>query len=162
MPLVGGLRDRMVIESLGKHITGELTTLGWFDSGREHNPVVVVSGFPNDTDEVALNTIAYSVEDASGEGAEMGSRAEVHETFFFMDFFAQDDSLGWHLSGDVYSFLKRNPILDIFDYNTAGDPVDFQVELLDVDRRKPSRAVNAWQRHWFTVSFMAEDFRDNA
>lgn len=162
MPLVGGLRDRMVIESLGNHITEELTTLGWFDAGREHNPIVVTTGFPNDTAEVALNTIAYSVEEAAGRDEEMGTRAEVHETSFFVDFFAQDDSIGWHLSGDVYSFLKRNPVLDVFDYATGGDPVDFQVELMEVDRRKPSRAVNAWQRHWFTVSFIAEDFRANA
>lgn len=162
MVLVGGLRDRMVIESLSNHITDELTTLGWFDAGREHEPIVVVTGFPNDTDDVELNTIAFSVEEAMGEDQELGSKSEIHQTSFFVDMFMENDSVGWHLSGDVYYFLKKNPHLDIFDYSTGGNPVDFQAELMDVDRRKPTRAVSAWQRHWFTVSFIAEDTRSNA
>lgn len=160
--LVGGLRDRMVIESLGNHIQGELTTLGWFAGGRDHEPITVITGFPNDTDDVALNTLAFSVEDADGEDMELGSKAEIHSTAFFVDMFMEDDSVGWHLSGDIYAFLKKNPHLDVFDYGTGGNPVDFQVELMDVSRRKPTRAVNSWQRHWFTVSFVAEDDRSNA
>jgi hypothetical protein len=162
MPLEGGLRDRMVIESLGNHIQTHLTALGWFDPLREHKPINVISGFPNDTDEVELNTMAFSVENAFGEDMEMGSDAEVHQTAFFVDMFMEDDAVGWHLSGDVYFFLKKNRHLDVFDYSTGGNPVDFKVELMDIDRRKPVRAVNAWQRHWFTVSFVAEDDRTNA
>ena len=162
MVLEGGLRDRMVIESLSNHIETHLDSLGWFDAGREHLPITLVSGFPNDTDEVALNTIAFSVEEASGEDLELGSKAETHQTTFFVDMFMQDDSIGWHVSGDIYFFLKKNPHLDVYDYSAVGDPVDFQVELMEIDRRKPSRATNAWQRHWFTVSFVAEDYRSNA
>lgn len=161
MPLTGGLRDRMLIESLGNHIQAELTTLGWFDSGREHRPISLRTGFPTDTDEVELNTIAFSVEDAAGDDTEMGTNAEVHATAFYVDMFMEDDSVGWHVSGDIYAFLKKNRVLDIYDYSTTGDPVDFQVELLDVDRRKPPRATNPWQRHWFTVSCIAEDYRAN-
>lgn len=160
--LEGGLRDRMLIESLGNHIQAELTTLGWFAAGREHLPINVISGFPNDTDEVQLNTIAFSVDTARGDDLEMGSLAETHRTAFFVDMFMEDDSVGWHLSGDIYSFLRKNRALDIHDYSAIGDPVDFQVEILEVDRRKPARAVNAWQRHWFTVSCVAEDYRSNA
>ncbi len=160
--LVGGLRDRMLHESLSNHIQGELTTLGWFDGGRDHTPITLIQGFPNDTDDVVLNTMAFSVEEASGEDLEMGNNSETHQTMFFVDMFMEDDSVGWHLSGDVYAFLKENPHLDVFDYGTGGNPVDFKVELMEVDRRKPTRAVNAWQRHWFTVSFMAEDDRANA
>ncbi len=162
MPLTGGLRDRMLSESLSNHIQGELSTLGWFDVGREHTPLTLLPGFPNDTDDVQLNSIAFSVEDTEGEDLEMGTKAETHQTEFFVDMFMEDDSVGWHVAGDVYAFLKKNPILDVFDYATGGDPVDFRVQLSEVDKRKPNRAVNAWQRHWFTVSFLAEDFRSNA
>lgn len=161
MPLEGGLRDRMVIESLGNHVETHLTSLGWFAAGREHRPITIVSGFPNDTDEVQLNTIAFSVELAAGDDLEMGSKAENHQTAFFVDMFCEDDAVGWHLSGDVYFFFKKNRFLDVHDYNTVGDPVDFRVEIVDVDRRKPTRAVNAWQRHWFTISVVAEDLRTN-
>lgn len=162
MPLEGGLRDRMLIESLGDHVQTHLDSLGWFDSGRQHAPISIVNGFPTDTDRVELNTIAFSVENAVGDDAEMGSKAEVHGTAFFVDMFMEDDSVGWHLSGDVYAFFKKNKVLDVYDYSQAGPPVDFQVEITDVDRRKPTRATNPWQRHWFTVSCMAEDYRSNA
>jgi hypothetical protein len=152
----------MLIESLGNHIQGNLTTLGWFAAGREHSPISVITGFPNDTDEVQLNTIAFSVEDAFGEDLELGSKAENHQTAFFVDMFMESDAVGWHLSGDIYYFLKKNPILAVYDYSAVGDPIDFRVELSEVDRRKPPRATNAWQRHWFTVSFLAEDMRANA
>lgn len=161
MPLEGGLRDRMLIESLGNHIETHLTSLGWFAAGREHSPISITNGFPTDTDDVQLNTIAFSVENARGEDTEMGTNAEVHETAFFVDMFMEDDSVGWHLSGDIYFYLKKNRVLDVHDYATVGDPVDFQVEISDVDRRKPPRATNPWQRHWFTVSCIAEDYRSN-
>lgn len=161
MPLEGGLRDRMLIESLGNHIQTELTTLGWFDAGREHRPISIRTGFPTDTDEVELNTIAFSVENAAGDDTEMGSNAEVHMTAFYVDMFMEDDSVGWHLSGDIYAYLKKNRVLDVYDYSAVGDPTDFQVELTDIDRRKPPRATNPWQRHWFTVSCIAEDYRPN-
>lgn len=161
--LEGGLRDRMVAESLGRQIEGDLTVRGWFDAGREHAPINVITAFPNDTDEVPVNTIAFSVEEAFGDDAEMGSNSEVMQTAFFVDMFMEDDAVGWHLSGDVYSFLKKNAAsLDVFDYSDVGDPVEFTVGLIEIDRRKPTRAVNSWQRHWFTVSFLAEDLRPNA
>jgi len=160
--LEGGLRDRMIHESLGRHIETDLTTRGWFDAGRDHAPIIVITGFPNDTDEVEINTIAFSVEDATGEDLEMGSLSEVHQTAFFVDMFMEDDAVGWHLSGDVYSFVRKNAAsLDVFDYSQGGDPVDFTVSLIEIQRRKPTRAVNSWQRHWFTVGLIAEDFRTN-
>lgn len=161
--LEGGLRDRMVHESLGNQIQADLVARGWFTPPREHEPLNVITGFPNDTDEVQLNTIAFSVDTASGDDLEMGTNSELHQTAFFVDMFMEDDAVGWHLSGDVYSFLKRNAAsLDVFDYSDIGDPVEFQVELIDISRGKPTKAVNAWQRHWFTVSFLAEDLRPNA
>lgn len=161
MALEGGLRDRMLIESLGNHIETHLNSLGWFDAGREHEAINMITGFPRDTDDVPLNTVAFTVEVAAGEDAEMGSRAEVHATAFFVDMFMENDAIGWHLSGDIYHFLKKNPVLAVYDYTDDLEPVDFHVQLSDVDRRKPTRATNPWQRYWFTVSCIAEDFRSN-
>lgn len=161
MVLEGGLRDRMVVESVRKHIVDHLTTLGWFDTNREHSPLVVVSGFPDGND-VAINTVAFSVEVASGLDLEMGSHAEEHDTQMFIDMFMENDSVGWHLSGDIYFFLKKNRVLDIFDFSQTLDPVDFKADIEHVDRRKPARATQAWQKFWHTVSFSVVDTRSNA
>ncbi len=159
--LTGGLRDRMVIESVREQITDHLNTLGWFDGGRYHEPLVLVEEFPDDNDEVVVNTVAFSVEDATGRDLEMGSNAEDHSTMFFVDMFMEDDSVGWHLSGDIYAYLKVNKNLDVFDYENAK-VVDFTVSIEGVDRRKPKRATQAWMKYWFTVSFDALDPRANA
>jgi len=160
----GGLRTRLTIESVTKAIEAYLDGEGWFDIGREHLPVTLLDEFPGDNDEVALNTLAFSADGGSGVSAEMGSLAENHFMSLFVDFFAENDALGRHLIGDVYYFLKTNPALPVYDYtDTTPFPILFHVhvEEEDVDWRKPSRAVSAWQKHWFTCSFTIEDERAN-
>lgn len=161
MALTGGLRDRMLQESIREHVVDHITSLGWFAAGREHSPLTVVTGFPDEGDEVAINTIAFSVEQASGADYELGSLAEEHATLFFIDMFMENDSVGWHLSGDIYFFLKANRALDVYDYENAK-AVDFRVDIEGVDRRKPARATKAYQKHWHTISFQALDTRANA
>ena len=161
MPLEGGLRDRMLQESVREQITGHLQTLGWFDAGRYHGDITIVEGFPDDNAAVELNTVAFSAEQGQGNDYELGSKAEEHHMSMFIDMFMENDAVGWHLSGDIYAYLKKNRVLDVYDYENAKT-VDFTVDIEGVDRRKPSRATNAWQKYWFTVSFLAVDTRTNA
>lgn len=157
----GGLRDRIIHESLYKAIEGELTTLGWFDAGREHDPITMVDEFPDEEDaDVAFNTLAFSMGDGSGLISEMGSDKEDHEIVFFVDFFAQNDALGRHVRGDIEHFLKSNPIQQVYDYSQGGDPPVFTVEVDEeaMQKRKPTRAVQKWQKHWYVLSFSAIDY----
>ena len=157
--LSGGLRDWMIHESLFQAIKTQLTTLGWFDVGREHAPIVMIDEFPDDNAEVAFNTMAISMGDSGGRDSELGSNNEDHEITMFVDFFAENDALGRHVRGDVYEFLRTNPIQPIYDYSDVGNPQEFDVEIQDdVDQRKPDRAVNKWQKHWYVVSFTAMDY----
>lgn len=155
----GGLRDRLIFESLYKAIETQLDTLGWFDAGRQHAPITMVDEFPDENTDVAFNTLAFSMGDAGGVPTEMGSDREDLESMFFVDFFAESDSLGRHVRGDIYRFLKKNPILPVYDYSAIGDPQVFTVEIQDdIDQRKPERAVQKWQKHWYVVSFGAVDY----
>jgi hypothetical protein len=163
MPLTGGLRDRMLQESVREQITAHLQSLGWLDANREHTPLTFVNGFPDDQDEVQVNTVAFSVEQAAGSDYELGSLSEEHRTLFFIDMFMENDSVGWHLSGDIYFYLKKNRALSVYDYESGPPPVvDFTVDIEGVDRRKPTRATQAWQKYWHTISFEALDTRANA
>lgn len=171
MPLTGGLRDRMLFDSVMNGIVEELASLGWFDGtvydvtpgGRQHHPITVTDEFPNLEGDAEINTLAFSFADAEAEQAELGSKAEVHFTTIFVDFFAESDALGRHLIGDVYAFLKANPVLPVFDYRSVTPMVDFNVSVDEesVEKRKPQQVTNPWQRNWHICSFVVEDDRAN-
>lgn len=159
----GGLRDRLIFESIRNNVVAELTTLGWFGAGREHTAITIVDEFPDDNDEVALNTLAFSLGDGAGYDRELGNNDESHEMTMFIDFFAEDDAVGRHLRGDIYAYLRANDQQPVYDYSTGGNPQFGTVEVLaDIEKRKPERAVNKWQKHWYVVSFTVLDERDYA
>lgn len=155
----GGLRDRLIHEAIYTSIETELTTLGWLDAGREHLPITIVDEFPDENAEVAHNTLAISMGDGGGVVAEMGSNAVDEEIIFFVDFFAENDSIGRHVRGDIYNFLKAAEYIPVLDYTQVGDPEIFRVEIQnEIDKRKPERAVQKWQKHWYVVSFSVIDY----
>lgn len=171
--LAGGLRDRMIFDSVMNGIVADLTTIGWFDATvsdtppgtRQHLSITAIDEFPDPdtTTEIALNTLAFSFADATGTDMEMGSNQEEHATTLFVDFFAENDAVGRELQGDIYAYLKKNRAIPVFDYRQATPPIEFRVEVEDgVDKRKPTRATNPWQKHWYVVAFVVTDERSNA
>ena len=155
----GGLRDRLVFDSIRNNVIAHLTTLGWFAGGREHTAITVVDEFPDDNDEVALNTLAFSLGDSGGVDLELGNNDESHEMTLFIDFFAEDDAVGRHLRGDIYEYLRANNIQPVYDYSTDDSQFGTVEVLEDIEKRKPDRAVNKWQKHWYVVSFSILDER---
>jgi len=161
--LTGGIRYRMTLESVARNIESYLQGLGWFDAGREHAPIVVLDEYPDDKDEVALNTLAFSMGDTFTNPTELGSQAEEFSIPMFVDFFAENDGLGRHLTGDVYQHVQTTKVFDVYDYDQATPTVEFNVAVREESSeiRKPERAVNAWQKHWFVCAFIVEDERHN-
>lgn len=157
--LTGGLRDRMILESVLQFIKSDLSARGWFDTGRQHGPITVVDEYPDDR-EVALNTLAISYGPTMQERAEMGSKAELHRQTIYVDFYAESDALGRHVIGDIYDNLAKNVLIPVYDYSLATPVQDFSVEVVDdsLEKSKPS-STNPWQRHWYILSFIIEDDR---
>jgi hypothetical protein len=156
----GGKRDRLIHESIIQNLTAHLTSLGWFAGGRYHAPVTIVDEFPDDNAEVADNTLAVSLGDGGGADLELGNNDEIHELTIFCDFFAENDAVGRHLRGDIYEYFRANDQQPVYDYSDIGDPQFATVEILDdIEKRKPERAVNVWQKHWYVVSFTLVDER---
>lgn len=161
--LRGGLRDRMLFDSVMNVIVDDMTTQGWFDAGREHGAITVVDEFPTEQDEVALNTLAFSFQAATGTDMEMGSMSEDHTVAIFIDFFSEGDALGRHLMGDIYAYIRENMQFDVYDYRQATPPVEFVATVEgEVDEHTPVRAVNSWQKHWYVIDFQVNDGRANA
>lgn len=156
----GGLRDRLIHESMLKNLETHLTTLGWFDAGREHAPIIMIDEFPNDNAEVAPNTLAVSLGDGDGVPRELGAKNESHEMVIFVDFFAENDSIGRDVRGDVYAYFRGKQTQIVYDYSAGGAQFATVDILDDIEKRKPDRAVNKWQKHWYVVSFTLVDERD--
>ena len=162
--LVGGKRDRMIIESVLQSAIDYLTSQNWFAGGRYHEPIVVVDEFPDENDpaEVAPNTLAFSHQFSTGEDLEMGAKTESHFITLFFDFFAENDAVGRHLIGDLYEWAKINDVVPVYDYSDVGDPLEFYVTMDgDMETRKPN-ATNNWQKHWHVMSFTVRDTRAHA
>ena len=158
-PLTGGTRYRMTLESVARDIETYLAGLGWFDAGRQHQAITVIDEFPDDQAELALNPLAFSMGDTFTRPLELGSQAENFSIPMFADFFAESDGLGRDLVGDIYQHVQTTKVFDIYDHDQATPTVEFNVAVREntSEIRKPERAVNAWQKHWFVCSFLVED-----
>ncbi len=161
--LEGGIRTRMILESVLRAIEADLTTRGWFSDG-EFAPITIIDEYPDDTDEVAINTIAVSLGESYTEPMELGARSETVTFPIFIDMFAESDGLGRHVVGDVYSYLMKNQRFTVYDYREATPTEEFVVQYVEHsgETRKPDRAVNAWQKHWHVCAFSVSDERSNA
>ncbi len=162
--LEGGLRDRMIHESALQAIKAQLTTLGWFAPGRQHSDITVIDEYPDDKAEIALNTIAISMGDGDGYLVEMGSPMENHEQLLFVDVYAESDALGRHVSGDIYSYLKKVERIQVYDYSQATPTAEFwaHIEEEDVIKRRGGTVTVAWKKHWYVVALTVTDGRTNA
>jgi len=144
-------------------IQADLTTKGWFDAG-QYSPISIVDEYPDEQGEVAPNTMAFSLGDTRTVPMELGARAETLTMPIFIDFFAESDGLGRHVIGDVYEYVMKNQQFTVYDYSVATPTAEF-VALVDEHSsqiRKPDRAVNAWQKHWYVCAFSVADERSNA
>ena len=163
MPLTGGLRDRMILESIIQYIKSDLSLRGWFDTNRQHAPIVIVDEYP-DNEEVQINTLAVSFGMSAQDRLELGSKAELHRWAIYVDFYAESDALGRHVIGDIYETINRDMAIPVYDYSLATPVQDFILDVVDesVEKSKPTNATNPWQRHWHILSFAVEDSRANA
>jgi hypothetical protein len=162
MALEGGLRNRMILESILRAIEADMTTRGWFDAG-QFSPITIIDEYPDEKSEVALNTMAFSFGDTASAPMELGARAETISFPIFVDFFAESDGLGRHVIGDVYDYVMKNQQFTVYDYSQVTPTVEFVVQVMEysTEMRKPDRAVNAWQKHWYVCAFAIEDERAN-
>lgn len=161
MVLEGGLRDRMMLESVLRAVEGQLQSLGWFGTNRQHLPLTIVDEYPGESDEVALNTIAVSMGTKYRQLAEMGSTASEVMMPVFIDIYAQNDGLGRHISGDISDFIHVQGGVQVYDYDHATPTAEFVIELVENTLRtvRDENITRAYQKHWYTVTATFRDDR---
>lgn len=156
---VGGLRARLIGDSLFEMVRASLVALGWTGTNRQHLPLNFVRDQLDSDVEVPLNTLGVSEARVDDVDLEMGSNYTEDRWSFYVDFYAENDAVGRHLIHDVRDILRgkipsigrSRPVLEVVDYTQAATPTAFvcQLERIEVDR-----AVDfpqPWRRFWFSA-----------
>lgn len=169
MAIVGGLRTRLIYDSIYNMLNTSLTSLGWFAAGRQHLPINFITTPVDDKEPVPLNTLVLLGEDQFGFYDEMGSDWSEHRRNFFLDFYAESNALGEHLifdckdilEGRMPSISRTDPIVVCYDYTQVADPEFARVEIENVDVDRAHNIQYAWQKHWYSCAFTVVDYYGN-
>lgn len=165
MPVAGGLRTRYIQYSFYRMLNDALADLGWFDSGRDHLPInPVASDIPADQ-EIPRNTLAVSWGDYAYTDIELGSTLAEHVHIGYVDFYAENDSVGSHMIHDVAAILagrltaigRNGPTLQVYDYTLTTPALLFTCTLEDIVVDKAQNFPRDWQRHWWACRFSVVD-----
>lgn len=166
--LEGGLRDRMLIESFYQMLRSNLTTLGWFNPGRQHEPINMTPIPMPRGQEIPPNTLTVTWEDIDSTEAEMGSNAAELTHTAYVDFYAEPappdgnggEALGKQMIGDVRAIIlgempsigRDANVLQVLNYSLATPTYMFTVEF-DIERTRSSKVHHydqPWERWWYS------------
>lgn len=165
MTYVGGLRARLIRDSVWHVVDDALRDLGWYAAVVSHRPVTFVPApFGLDV-EVPLNTLALGdMADVPTE-AEMGSDLTEFAWDMHVDVYGENDDLSLHLAGDVAAALagrmpsigRGRPVVDVWDYTLATPVIVFAVAIDDVRQARAHDFPQPWLRFWRSVTFVVTD-----
>ena len=164
--IVGGLRTRLIRESLFQTVHSSLGALGWFDSGRKHHAVNFRSHPMPRNVEIPQNTIVLVDAGINGSAGELGTNFTNFDLTFYFDIYAESDAVGMHLAVDIRDILEgrfnsigRNmPNINVYDYSLAT-PVQFAtVAVSDVmiDSAQDS-ASRPYELYWYSIMCVLQD-----
>ena len=162
---VGGIRTRLISDNFYEMVRKSLASLHWFDAGRNHSAIELARGEQDWSTPIPINTLAISEVDIVGDDAEMGSNLTEDRWTAYVDFYAEDDSLGTHMAGDVRDILRGKmgsigrsaAILPVYDFTQVADidndpaPFLFNVEIENVVQDRAHNQSRPWMEHWFSI-----------
>ena len=164
---VGGLRMRLISDNFFEMVRQALEDRHWFDSGRQHEPLELVRGEVQWTDPINVNTLAISDVDINDADLEMGSNYTEDTWTMYVDFYAESDSLGLDVAGDIRDILRgkipsigrSRPVLQVYDLTqdpVPPDPIFYcDIEAVTMDRSHNASRVQSY--HWFSISCRVVD-----
>lgn len=162
---VGGLRARLVRDSIYNAVHVALGDLGWFTDRASRSPVTFIPEVVAFDQEVPMNTVALSDESDRTDYVEMGSQLSELSWGMILDVYPENDSLGLHLIRDIKDILegrmpsigRGRPFIDVYDYTLATPVVIFSVEIENVKTDKAHNFPQPWMRFWRSCNFTVVD-----
>jgi hypothetical protein len=162
---VGGLRARLVHDSVYRKLYDALDALGWFTASTTRSQVTFNSEPLAPDIEVPFNTVTLADEDDRGEEIELGSTLQELRWQMYVDFFGENEAISLHLIRDVKDVLQgrmpslgySQPNVDVYDYTLATPVAIFTVDIEDVFTDKARDFPQPWLRYWRTCGFTVVD-----
>lgn len=168
---VGGLRDRLIHDSIYHLIKNGLTTLGWMPGGPQapaQYPITVVAEQLDWNVEIPLNTISVAAYSTSDTEWELGSDLRQNSWSFYVDIFGANEALGLQLSGDCRDILRGKfsalsnyvtpETLAVFDWTLATPVQIFTCEVRNVNRDRAVQTTHRWGNYLFSISCVVLDY----
>jgi hypothetical protein len=165
----GGLRARLIRDSVWHTVDDALRALGWYESVASRADVVFVAEPVPQGTAIDFTTLALGDEDDVGEPAELGSGLTEFSWDMHVDVYAESDALSLHLARDVAAALagrlpaidRARPVIDVWDYTLATPVVIFAVAVESVRTDKANDFPQPWLRYWRSCSFVIVDTYDS-
>lgn len=162
MTVTGGLRKRLIKDNLYFAMYNSLEALGWFENTMSENPVTLITEQIDSSQEITPNKIGLSSEDITGEDIELGSNLTEDSWEIYFDIFAESESIGVHLSGDIYDILRgKSPhsidVLNVYDLTQTGQPLLFTCQIEDTEIGRVREWEKPYNKYWWVVGCMVKD-----
>lgn len=152
----GGLRDRLVHESLTELLRSCLSDLGWFNTvdPAVRRPVNLRTMPARLDEEIQPNVVVVTPGDDDTEDVELGSTLAEHTREYWVEVYAEDEAILNHLRGDIEAILRGKhpgcgrdaPTMDLIDW-TVATPVKIGTMLIEGVRGDRPRIINRpWQQ----------------
>lgn len=157
----GGIRTRLISDSVYHLVHDSLGDLGWFDPGRNHKPIQMrTEPYPNRED-IPLNAVVVSDTVTTDEDAELGSNLGEMATTYYVDFYAESEALGKDLIGDVRDILRgripsigrTDSTLPVYDWRMATPSLLFYCDIQDVLVEQVHDVPKPFLMFWRLVRF---------
>jgi hypothetical protein len=164
----GGLRLRLIADSIGNMIEDSLTQLGWLTPSLERSDVRFTTEQLDPNVQITPNTVGLSTDDELGEEVELGSGLMENRWDMYVDVFAENTDVGLHLAGDIRDIIRGKmssigriaPICWVYDLRNATPDQLFYVEFEDVDMVRDKSWRQPKNRFWWTIHMVVLDSYD--
>lgn len=161
----GGLRARFLHDSFTQLVEDGLHDQGWFNPGRSHTPLTFLYEPVPWNQPVELNTLMVGTRNRETGFVELGTNLTTDTVAISIDFYADGDSIGIHLTNDIRDILRGRlgsgshlGTFHVFDFNQATPVVIGAAHVAQVSTtRLPVRAGQEYTRHWYAVDTLVED-----
>jgi hypothetical protein len=163
--ITGGIRARLLHDSLTATLENGLAGLGWLDPGRAHQPFQFLHGPHTWSVPVTFNAIVVTSQTLDAEWVELGSDLTTDTAFLTVDLYAESDSLGVEATNDMRDLLRgRLPggadreQLPILDFRLATPSPIGYATVVDVSlQRATDQVPEEWSRHLFSLGVTLND-----
>lgn len=161
--IIGGLRARLIRDSVYMAVRDGLEALGWFDPNAKIHPITLTAE-PLENDQlVKPNTMTVTDLDAADSEFEMGSSGIEKVTEMAVNLYAESAVVGRHLIHDVRDILggraggRTTTVTPIMRYDLADPVPSFAVDIENIEVMRPSQAYKPHEKFWFVCRFDVVD-----